>query len=365
VPNVAGNGQAIGDTQDNSTVACVDTDGDGVFDSADLDDDNDGILDTDECFISVLNQNGSFEDCTGSFNLGTAPCAPWANGPGSMDVLLPNKPTIAQGGGSGWTAGAANGTPASPDGGNYIGGYYAATNNREYVNLSLSGLTIGETYTIEFYSANLGVETSGGGTVIGEEGNLEVNVDTTIPTVFLTPSQAFEGAGNQTWIKHTFDFVPSSTTHIISFTPTPAGDGATSAEFGVEYMGIDGVIVFSSSQSECDVDDDGIINSLDLDSDNDGCPDFVEGAGGFSINTDGVTAQGTVTSGTGSTVDTNLGNVVDANGQVTEVNGTTVPAVGQAIGSSQNDTIENCTDTDGDGVADLLLIYTIWIIPSI
>ena len=32
----------------------------------------------------------------------------------------------------------------------------------------------------------------------------------------------------------------------------------------------------------CDYDGDGITNQLDLDSDNDGCPDYVEGGGSFN-----------------------------------------------------------------------------------
>jgi len=106
-----------------------------------------------------------------------------------------------------------------------------------------------------------------------------------------------------------------------------------------------------------DTDNDGIVNSLDLDSDNDGCPDFAEGAGSFDVNTDGVTAQGTLSSGTGSTVDTNLGNVVDNNGQVTEVNGATVPAADQGTGTSQDGRNSAAcppvaVDSDGDGVND-------------
>lgn len=46
----SGSGQAIGDSQNNSLQTCntLDTDGDGYINIVDLDDDNDGILDTDE-----------------------------------------------------------------------------------------------------------------------------------------------------------------------------------------------------------------------------------------------------------------------------------------------------------------------------
>jgi len=54
-----------------------------------------------------------------------------------------------------------------------------------------------------------------------------------------------------------------------------------------------------------DTDNDMIPNSLDLDSDNDGCPDFIEGGGSFTT-ADG----GTLSDGNGGTVTTNLGNTV-------------------------------------------------------
>ena len=50
---------------------CTDTDGDGITDDEDLDDENDGILDIDECLgIKLGNTNlvttGSFENYSGS-----------------------------------------------------------------------------------------------------------------------------------------------------------------------------------------------------------------------------------------------------------------------------------------------------------
>ncbi|MEL6652557.1 MAG: hypothetical protein AAFQ87_17280, partial [Bacteroidota bacterium] len=71
VPN-SGADQAVGSSQDANTVVCCDAsdsgypdaDGDDIADGCDLDDDNDGILDTDECTSlgPELVVNGDFED---------------------------------------------------------------------------------------------------------------------------------------------------------------------------------------------------------------------------------------------------------------------------------------------------------------
>ncbi len=87
-----------------------------------------------------------------------------------------------------------------------------------------------------------------------------------------------------------------------------------------------------------DTDGDGIINSLDLDSDNDGCPDAIEGGGSFTY----ADIQNDTLTGGVSTDGIPL-----------------VAGVGQAIGSSQDSTVLSCPeicndgiDNDGDGLTD-------------
>lgn len=84
---------------------------------------------------------------------------------------------------------------------------------------------------------------------------------------------------------------------------------------------------------ECDSDGDGIPNRLDLDSDGDGCPDAGEGGNKFP-NTQLVTASGSL--GT-QTVNQNLGTAVDSNGIPTQVSPN-----GQTIGDSNNAAIKSC-----------------------
>ena len=50
VPTIAGTGQSVNFAQDSLSNSCIDTDMDGVPDVADIDDDNDGVLDIDEQF---------------------------------------------------------------------------------------------------------------------------------------------------------------------------------------------------------------------------------------------------------------------------------------------------------------------------
>ena len=58
-------GQGVGQSQDIGKNDCIDSDGDGYPDWQDLDDDNDGILDTVECSVTDLVTNGTF---TGNAN---------------------------------------------------------------------------------------------------------------------------------------------------------------------------------------------------------------------------------------------------------------------------------------------------------
>jgi|GEM_PF-3942068 len=83
-----------------------------------------------------------------------------------------------------------------------------------------------------------------------------------------------------------------------------------------------------------DYDNDGIENHLDLDSDNDGCPDFIEGNGNFQ-SIDGVAATGTVTDGNGGIVSTNLGNTIGMS-VGTDLGVPTIAGTGQNLGESQD-----------------------------
>ncbi|MEC3877863.1 hypothetical protein SOP96_19315, partial [Chryseobacterium sp. T9W2-O] len=99
----------------------------------------------------------------------------------------------------------------------------------------------------------------------------------------------------------------------------------------------------------CDTDSDGVPNRLDLDSDNDGCLDAIDGDASV-IASQLVTAVGTVTVGTGSTASNqNLGNTVNANGipQLVSVPYNYSNTTGQGIGASQTASISGCAAPGG------------------
>lgn len=90
-----------------------------------------------------------------------------------------------------------------------------------------------------------------------------------------------------------------------------------------------------------DTDGDGTPDYLDLDSDNDGCPDAREGAGNFNPT---ATASGTLAT---QTPNTNFGTAVDpATGIPTAV------GAGQGVGQSNSVLKNDCLDSDGDTVPD-------------
>jgi hypothetical protein len=101
-------------------------------------------------------------------------------------------------------------------------------------------------------------------------------------------------------------------------------------------------IYFRENVCSWDIDNDGIINSLDLDSDGDGCADAVE-AGSST------TARSTVTFP--SDTDTN------GNGLLNTYEGGTAGTINYSSTYSDyalNNSMNVCTDTDGDGSSDLI-----------
>jgi hypothetical protein len=105
-----------------------------------------------------------------------------------------------------------------------------------------------------------------------------------------------------------------------------------------------------------DLDNDGIPNQFDLDSDGDGCSDAIEGGTIFttanlvSSSIPGGNSGGGYTGSSSSPVTQNLGNTV---GNTTTTLGVpTIAGTGQTKAASQDGAVNGCTDSDGDAVAD-------------
>ncbi|MEE9373964.1 MAG: Ig-like domain-containing protein, partial [Saprospiraceae bacterium] len=236
--------------------ACLDTDGDGIGDLVDIDDDNDGILDVEECpNVEVSLTNGSL---TGPY-IGTA-CAfrnqipsGWAN-----SVITPetfNLPLNACMGS--WVA--------SPDGGSWMvagGGDFG--DGGEAFSQTVNGLIANEQYEISFYQTvgadNRTIDLPEAG------GYWTVTFGSEVKNSILVPTQSTAVP----WVMDTLTFTATSSSQLLQF----QGRRDASLTSGVSYMGIDGIKI--SQVVDCDYDGDGILNHLDTDSDNDGCSDAFE-----------------------------------------------------------------------------------------
>lgn len=321
-----------------------DFDGDGLVNSADYDDDNDGIFDNMECGKMIPSpvcdgyEAFDFGDGIGMPNY-PGPC--WThlqntsgstysyhNAPGQLQD--PPKTSIAY-----FTESPACGS---------FGALWAATttsgpanNGSSKIGLHLTGLVPGATYRIALYQRFLGFAPSG-------PLRLEVCLDNNCG---LTPTIASPTAD---WELVSVDLVAASSSVVLSlmgYYTTPAGIMTYMGLVGVDGVTVTQLDGFSATQTACDLDGDGIMNSFDRDTDNDGCFDALEGGNDYTSSN--LTGLGSLS---GATVTNGYIGVPTAS-----------CAVGQQIGNSQNalqvdescpcNTQPLCTvdcDTDGDGM---------------
>ena len=305
IPTLVGaSGQAIGQSQDISKNDCLDTDGDGYPDWQDLDDDNDGILDTVECSVTDLVTNGTFTGnannwtLEGSWTYNTNRVANSADGETSrllqslnnLDKLPNNLIPLT------FTMGAQDASNAS--------------GSTSALEVRLNGVV--------YATFNNGTDRN--------NSNVTITLESGVMSNFTTfGTSAVNGYTNQTftlWIPYT----GPSTANLV-FRKVGGND-----DWLIDDVSIPAMI--------CDTDGDGILDHLDLDSDGDGCPDSIEGAGNFT-NSQLTSASGTISS---QTPNLNFGVAVDTNGVPT-----TVGASGQATGQSKDKFKNDCLDFDGDG----------------
>ena len=256
-----------------SVTVLPDSDGDGIDDITDLDDDNDGILDVDEnCTTISTSQTLDFEEiyssgganyANGTYGVGTLNAYAWTINSGALPTDQANGFNIA--------------TQGSDDG------------------IRLAGVG---SYTIDFVETvnNLKIkipefEEGPYGSSAGHE-RIVVNVYD-IQNNLINADLYIDVIGNSvvnSALVNTFDGAPGS---------PPAGNqdlfGQVSFDFGallidrieISFDNNIGTLrmvepTFDAVETNClDTDSDGISDYLDTDSDNDGCPDAIEGAGNF------------------------------------------------------------------------------------
>jgi hypothetical protein len=309
---------------------CLDTDNDGISDICDLDDDNDGILDYNESCSSVPVDFSSMVQTNSSGNSQTFTTD--INGNSLAANLIVSPPYITGGSPANFYVRGNLGNVAES---------FRFTNNSGYKN--------GESFAVDFTLS------SPQRVYISADNDVSASLITIADEFIFTPIGSVSSTFQ--WDILVSDFITVSR---FGNSLRVTGLGATSnspfAEFiivpneAINGFKVDYLTkqngnssnngVFNFSFCSADGDNDGIINSLDSDSDNDGCPDAIEGGGAF----------------TNTNIDVNLRLTggIDADG---------IPIIatadGQNIGSSLDATVNICPevcddgqDNDGDGLID-------------
>ncbi|WP_099544907.1 thrombospondin type 3 repeat-containing protein [Maribacter sp. 4G9] len=278
-----------------SAIIPVDTDGDGIEDVADLDNDNDGILDWDECtFVATTTQNFTASGGTSVTNTATS-------GFGSMYIdfiSIDNSFNLTVNGTN--IATEFQFQPGAP-------GNFARFD---------TGFTYGQAGVPQLWSMTGTLANPMLRVIVDADGNLK-----------LFGAQSPGG----TLLPLTLDTPP------VTVPWNPSGTNTiTIGQLVTGPTNMNGQLRFSG---ECDTDGDGIFNRFDLDSDNDGIYDAVE-AGHGQAHTNGVVNGAIGTDGIPNLVQT------DPNGG--SVNYTYSDSDGDGILDSI------ALDSDNDGCNDVL-----------
>ena len=346
-------GQTAGTSQDNTqqAIQCTDpcysttdSDGDGLSDVCDLDDDNDGILDTDECGSLLTSEfTGTFGSNSGWYirDLEVAPTdgnytyLSTLTSSSSNNTLVPGKYVVMNGNVdnahvffsnlNGHTTGDLNDMYLAINGSTEIGVFFTST----------FYLAQGQTYDFGFWAANANYTASGAS---NNPINLGYRLIRLSDDVIVASGNTGSVTTSHTWTNTSGTYTTGTTVEQYRFEVYNISTGSVGNDFAIDDIYFTG----------CgDYDGDGTPNYLDLDSDNDGCLDALEGDENVDA-TDLVTASGTVTVGVGSSASNqNLGVTIDSNGVPTIVNSGGSADVGgdqgQSIGDAYNETINNCS----------------------
>jgi len=309
--------------------ASDDFDGDGIINSIDIDDDNDGIPDAEEyCKSSILLPATNTISTITEFRVPSG----WTITNSSPDIA-----TTAYSIYGGWVGGCTGAAPAAPNGHTSWVNFYS--NTQEAFKTTVTGLTVGKSYILKVYYAKFASTPA--------LGQITVKLGSTVIDQY-TPTL---GCG---WETHYISFTASATAHDIQFQNTGVASPMQNASVSVSADPLYEV---------CDTDNDGLPNHLDLDSDGDGCTDAKEG------NVPGTLRNGDVKNGANGgvvTTTTNMAGAISggvgtygANGLANEVETSAESGIINYISSytsyALSANLNTCTgiDSDGDGVSDL------------
>ena len=280
----------------NGIQSFVDTDGDGIYNNVDLDDDNDGIPDNIEqnyASGSVLGNQVTVTLLNETFGAGTTRGRIYDNVPSASTTYCWEDGTSAQ---------AADECDTNPDlndgeytvynsaqiaswassywymGKDHTGdtngkmGLFNATNNltEEFYRTTIQGVIANAPMTYSFWVLNLdrsdapGIDSRNRPNITVEIRDLSNNVVTTINTGDIAPTVAGNLSGN--WYQFSSTFTPTKTGYSIVFRNNQIGGLGND-------LALDDIKI---TQKLTDTDQDGIADVYDLDSDNDGIGDIVE-----------------------------------------------------------------------------------------
>ena len=323
--------------------ACTDTDGDGVNDVFDLDDDNDGVLDTKENTINtsslpVFNvtstssntSNISTKTVSGTFSYGTAGEGSWVLTTDAVnsDTQVPSNFYItANVGSNDGLAIIFEGTGTYTTSSTFT--YSIVTPDAVFKDFKfqLNGKTYSTSMTQQSDVYNFTFPASLNG-IVSDPDNQTTSDDGITYTSGSDLTQRNDVANTSlTWqIK------------------TSVYQGSSTGQFGIvatRGSGTEGLNFTFEAFSSVDTDGDGIPNSLDLDSDGDGCSDALEAGATTDTTTDYVFTGAVGVNGFADTLET-----VADNGVLNYASTYNPYAV--------SDFLAGCIDTDSDGVNDLL-----------
>jgi len=323
---VGAGGQGIGQSQDASKNDCKDSDGDGVPDWADLDNDNDGILDANEGYAcgkapipttvptSTHIMNYNFTDYSGikGFNFkltSTGNSARWASPANDFNL---------------------NGIDPYTNGSKVTYEFDLPVENFKFW---VGDLDNKENVNVNFYDENgvritnllpfsrVMAEVTAGSTTLTTDAAYGVKISTT------------RANGPDKGIQN----------YVEIYKP-----GVLISKVEATYLGTNGFSPEYHIGNMCtkrDTDGDRIPDYLDLDSDGDGCPDAIEGGASFTSSNLVSSSMPGGNSGAGYTgtsvspVVQNLGNTVG--NTPTTMGVPTIAGTGQAIGDSQNGAVSS------------------------
>ncbi|MBJ2176193.1 DUF11 domain-containing protein [Aureibaculum sp. A20] len=340
LPNTQDNTTPEVDYRDDVVVdpcGTVDTDGDSINDGCDLDDDNDGILDTDECpsVVGSVDSGNNTTNITGFYE---------ANGNNILGFTInPEYPSVVLSSTSGvqirWDQGT---TDAITTVDLILDAPASGTLESVILGNGAEGVTVG---TQNAYK-EITLTWSGGGTAILNDPLDEVTGRVTGDV--LNSGDIIEiNNGVPYSLRDTEWNVEVDMSGVITF-PTTVSFYADSNINGSPTYNREG-FAFTPVIGCPDTDGDGIPNSLDLDSDNDGCPDALEGDPNFNYSD--------------LETDTSLGDTVDTD-NTSSTYGVPIVAGSSTVGSSEDATTQavECdpcnnastlfVDSDGDTFGD-------------